>query len=310
MPPPVVSVVVPSRGGVNRLPVLLDALSRQQIDDEWEVVVVLDGDIDDSAGLLARRAATLPIRVVTFEANRGRSAALNAGFEAAGGDVLIRCDDDLVPAPDYLARHTAGHGGQSVGIIGLYRNVYPETTYARVYGRDWDRRFRRDGYQVAPDETWRYWAGNVSVSRHTWNRVGPYDVSFRAYGWEDVDWGYRLHQSGVPVVLDRGLETEHRIAATTTASRAQRAYYSGAAKRKFDLKHGLAGQPPEPKTVWDRAVAATAPHLNEFRAQRLGAFTDRAAGVLPSSAARKAIALVVESAARAGSTNGMAGGVI
>ena len=30
-------------------------------------------------------------------------------------------------------------------------------------------------------------AGNVSVTRDTWEEVGPYDIDFRAYGWEDVD---------------------------------------------------------------------------------------------------------------------------
>ena len=45
MPEPALSVVVPTRGGVRRLPVLLDALAAQSLDEPWEVVVVLDGDV-------------------------------------------------------------------------------------------------------------------------------------------------------------------------------------------------------------------------------------------------------------------------
>ena len=39
------SVVIPSRGGAERLPRILAALVAQQGSD-WEAVVVLDGDID------------------------------------------------------------------------------------------------------------------------------------------------------------------------------------------------------------------------------------------------------------------------
>ena len=49
---PVASIVVPTRGGRERLPVLLRALAAQT-EPDWEAIVVVDGDVDDSAGLLA-----------------------------------------------------------------------------------------------------------------------------------------------------------------------------------------------------------------------------------------------------------------
>ena len=52
MPAPAVSVVVPTRGGARRLPVLLEALAGQVLDEPWEVVVVLDGDVDGSRQLI------------------------------------------------------------------------------------------------------------------------------------------------------------------------------------------------------------------------------------------------------------------
>lgn len=306
---PLVSIVVPSRGGADRLPVLLDAL-RAQEGPEWEAVVVIDGDVDDSGPLLRELAGDLPVRIVVFDQNQGRSAALNAGFAEARGQVLVRCDDDLVPSPDYVSRHAAAHDGQPVGVVGLYRNVYPETAYARVYGRHWDEQFRREAYSRPPDQWWRCWAGNVSVTRETWERIGPYDMGFRAYGWEDVDWGYRLSLAGIPVLLDPGLETEHRIAATTTASRAQRAFYSGAAQLKFDAKHGITNPRHSPSGPWQRGVSTVAASLDEDRATRLGRLVDHLADVLPERVARKAVALTVESSAIAGRVRGDAGGAI
>ncbi|RYB95854.1 glycosyltransferase family 2 protein [Nocardioides oleivorans] len=303
------SVIVPSHGGARRLPVLFAALAAQ-VDAEWEAVVVIDGDVDDSSAVVDAAAERLPVRRITFEANRGRSAALNAGFAQAQGDVLVRCDDDLVPAPDYVSGHAAAHDGRRVGVVGLYRNVYPETTYARIYGRAWDARFRDEAYRVPPDQAWRYWAGNVSVTRDMWHTVGEYDTTFRAYGWEDVDWGYRLMQAGVPVVLDPALETEHRIAATTTAMRTQRAFYSGAARHVFEEKHHIAAAPTRPVNTWQRIVAGVAAGLDERRAGRIGTLVDSSARLMPDRAAAKVIALAIDAASRAGHRAGTTAGAI
>ncbi len=294
-----VSVVVPTRGGAKRLPVLFEALARQDFAEPWEVVVVIDGAVDESAQVIAQHAGRLPVRCIEFESNRGRSAALNAGFAEATGDILVRCDDDLVPSPTYVSHHVNAHGGPRVGAIGLYRNVYPENAYARAYGRHWDVRFRQQAYATPSDQRWRYWAGNVSVSRETWEEVGPYDTSFRSYGWEDVDWGFRLHRLGVPVVLEPELETVHLIAATTTVTRSQRAFYSGAARRHFEEKHDIRPSESSPG-AWTSAVHATASCLNERRVRRLALIVDSLTPRLPDPTARKLIALSVESAAAAG----------
>ncbi len=308
-PRPLVSVIIPSRGGARRLPVLFESL-RSQTGVDWEAVVIVDGDVDDSSAVVDAASSQMAVRRITFPSNRGRSAALNAGFAESKGDVVIRCDDDLVPGPDYIANHARAHAESDVGAVGLYRNVYPETTYARIYGRTWDTRFREEAYRVASTATWRYWAGNVSVTRETWQRVGGYDEGFRAYGWEDVDWGYRLAQAGVPVVLDPSLETEHRIAATTTAMRTERAYYSGAARRRFEAKHAIDVAHSTPTNTWERTVATIALGLDEKRSRRLGEVIDGVARVAPERVAGKAIALAIDAAARAGHRTGSTGRAI
>lgn len=295
------SIVVPSRGGAERLPALLNAL-RAQDDPAWEAIVVLDGDIDDSAGVVAAYEQELPVRSIIFPENRGRVAALNAGFEAARGEVLIRCDDDLVPAPDFVRRHKLALVEHPGGAIGLYLNRLPDTPYARAYGRAADGNFRREAYAAPSQSTWRYWAGNCSTTRTLWNSVGPYDPDFRAYGWEDVDWGYRLHRLGVPVRLVPELETPHHVAATSTASRVLRAFHSGAARRIFEAKHGdvLASAVPPLDSVWNAAVRITARVTGRSALRTAARLIDSAAQWLPLPVSRKAIALLVESAALAG----------
>lgn len=304
---PRTSIVVPSRGGAQRLPVLLAALAAQT-DTDFEVVIVLDGDHDGSRAAIQRASQGTPVRIVEFPTNRGRSVALNAGFGAARGDVLVRCDDDLMPQPDYVARHAQHHdtataaSGAPVGVVGLYRNTFPWTAYARAYGEVWDKQLRRDAYAAHENLRWRYWAGNVSVSRSTWERVGPYDERFRGYGWEDVDWGYRLNQVGVPIVLDPFLETRHLVAATTCAGRAQRAFHSGAARTVFEAKHGRSlftrRQAASPWDVATRCLSAWM--VDEHSAVRIGGVLDKTIPRVPDGVARKLVALIVDASFAAG----------
>ena len=308
---PAASVVVPSRGGVRRLPILLGALHRQERDD-FEVIIVLDGDIDRSRIAVERFIAAFGDRlhIVEFPENRGRVAALNAGFAEARGHVLIRCDDDFEPAPGYVDAHVRAHrGSEPMGAVGLPHNRFSDTPYARVYGRPRDSQFRDEDHARPPEEQWRYWAGNCSLTRSTYERVGPYDTDYRAYGWEDVDYGYRLHTHGIPVRLVPEAEAVHHAAAVTTAIRMKRAFHSGAAHRLFASKHpeassqeamGAATAPSAPRSAWERIVQAEASILTTETVERVGSAIDRSLPLIPRYLAEKLVAAGVEAAAVAG----------
>ena len=296
---PVASIIVPSYRGADRLRQLLDSLAAQDAAPSFEVIVVVDG-VDDGSVALLENESRLDARSIVFPENRGRVAALNAGFEAARGDVLIRCDDDLVPRPDYVSAHVNSHRDGPGGVIGLYLNEYSTTPYAEVYGKDADERFRRDAYGSAPSMAWRYWAGNCSITRAIWDSVGPYDPEYRLYGWEDVDYGYRIHKAGFEVRLAPELETPHRVAAVTTAIRARRASHSGAARRLFERKHPQAGLPDAIPgwSLWNALVRGLS--RIPLKPARLGSVVDALLRFLPRGVGRKIVALSVESAALGG----------
>ena len=295
------SIIVPTRGGAHRLPALLASLAAQTHRD-WEAIVVIDGDIDNSEAVV-RRYAHLPIRSLILPENRGRVAALNAGLAASSGDVLIRADDDFELDPGHLSAHVECHETSECGVIGLPRNVAPPTRYMRVYGLDADDRGREQAYRSAPDARWRLWGGNVSISRASYERIGGYDARYRGYGWEDVDYGYRLHQTGIPIVLAQGAEVLHHVASTTTAIRARRAFDSGAARWTFDTIHGAgASGPAEPETSspWNRTVVGLSRWLTRRRSQIVARCVDGVIHVLPSAIARRTVGMIVEASSAAG----------
>jgi glycosyltransferase involved in cell wall biosynthesis len=96
---PAVSVIVPARNAAATLPRTLAALREQDIEGDFEVLVVDDGSHDATAKL-AERAGD-QVRVLR-QAARGPAQARNAGASVAAADVLAFTDADCYPEPGWL----------------------------------------------------------------------------------------------------------------------------------------------------------------------------------------------------------------
>ena len=69
----------------------------------YEIILVDDGSKDSSWSRIEALAATNNnIKGIKFRRNYGKSAALNVGFEASKGDVIITMDADLQDSPDEI----------------------------------------------------------------------------------------------------------------------------------------------------------------------------------------------------------------
>jgi glycosyltransferase involved in cell wall biosynthesis len=100
-----ISVVVPLYNEVESLPELTTWISRVMLDNRftYEIILVDDGSKDGSWDMIVKlQENNLFIRGIKFRRNYGKSAALNVGFEAAKGDVVITMDADLQDSPDEI----------------------------------------------------------------------------------------------------------------------------------------------------------------------------------------------------------------
>lgn len=68
----------------------------------WELLVVDNGSEDGTAGVLAKHARRLPLRVVE-EPERGLSRARNRGLDEARGELVLWTDDDVRADPGWLS---------------------------------------------------------------------------------------------------------------------------------------------------------------------------------------------------------------
>ena len=100
--PPELSVVVPVYNERDNLIPLRDELVpvMEATGRSFEVLFVNDGSTDGSDAVLRTlRAADTRLRIITFAANAGQTAAMAAGFEAARGTVIVTLDSDLQNDP-------------------------------------------------------------------------------------------------------------------------------------------------------------------------------------------------------------------
>ncbi|PWK79334.1 glycosyltransferase involved in cell wall biosynthesis [Mucilaginibacter oryzae] len=100
-----ISVVVPLYDEVESLPELTAWISRVMDTNRftYEIILVDDGSKDGSWEMIRQLQTANPfIKGIKFRRNYGKSAALNTGFIASKGDVVITMDADLQDSPDEI----------------------------------------------------------------------------------------------------------------------------------------------------------------------------------------------------------------
>lgn len=97
-----VSVVVPIFNELENIPHLHQRLTAalQKLGRNYEILLVDDGSRDGSSQVLQELAVRDPhIKVILFRRNYGQTAAMQAGLQMAGGDVIVTMDGDLQNDP-------------------------------------------------------------------------------------------------------------------------------------------------------------------------------------------------------------------
>jgi GT2 family glycosyltransferase len=245
MDPPVVSVVVPTRGRAAYLEVTLDSLLGQRAGIPHEILVVDDGDGGPTADAVRARPA---VRYVPHGAGRGLNAARNTGLREAGAELIAFVDDDVLVPPGWLqalsegaARHPdaeafggpirarlEGHPPRSCG-----REDPPITTL------DLGQQDREADF---------VWGANFAVRRAAVERIGEFDESIVGAHGDEEEWLERLRAAGGRIVYLAAAGLDHRRTAEDARLRplARAAYARGRGARASDRRRGrepsLAGE--------------------------------------------------------------------
>jgi GT2 family glycosyltransferase len=231
MDPPVVSVVVPTRGRAAYLEVTLDSLLAQRAGIQYEIVVV-----DDGGGVPQRPG----VRYVVHPQRGGLNAARNAGIREARAPLIAFVDDDVLVPPDWLAAL----------VEGAARHPEAEAFGGPIRARFEGRPPRGCGREDPPITTLDLgpadrdadfvWGANFAVRRSAVERIGPFDESIVRPHGDEEDWLERLRAAGGRIVYLAAAGLEHRRTAEDARLRplARAAYARGGAARASDRRRG------------------------------------------------------------------------
>lgn len=242
---PELSVIIPT---YNRAPILewtLRALCEDQqgLLPPWELIVVDDGSTDDTRRRVLRYAEERGNRIRYFhQPNRKQGAARNHGMRHARGRLFVFLGDDTIPAPGFLAAHWGRfrrEEGRRHAVIGRtdWHPSISETPF-REWINEWGLQF---GFKLIRDPEKVpfnfFYTSNLSFSRDLYDDWGGFDESFREYGWEDIELGYRyMRQGGMRLRYEPEALAYHHHRLTLSAF-CRRQYRVGYSAVKFHALH-------------------------------------------------------------------------
>lgn len=214
---PSLAVVIPTHNRRAILERTLDALEAQSQPD-FRIVVVDDGSTDGTGDWLERRTAActaIPRLAVIRETNRGQGQARNRALREVEEDLVLFLGDDIIPCPEFVAEHRAAHALYStsgpIAIVGFTdwrrseMRVTPALEMANVEGHQFGFAHMTAGREV-PFTC--FYTSNISLPRALLGE-DPFAAEFAAYGWEDIELGYRLSLAGLRLVYHPAASAEH-----------------------------------------------------------------------------------------------------
>jgi glycosyltransferase involved in cell wall biosynthesis len=242
---PYLSVVIPTYNRLDMLLRVLDALDAQQGAPEFEIIVVDDGSADETRRALEKRASGRrpgsPVSTFRSQPNGGPGRARNHGVSLATGKFVVFIGDDTVPESRFVAEHARVHRESDddpllacLGYTGWPRRgrVTAFMDYINDYGLQFGYKLIRDG-AIVPFNF--FYTSNISIERQLLAEH-PFDTTFPAAAWEDIELAYRLDAHGLKIRYNAAAVTRH-YHPMTIDSFAKRQYTVGKSGAIFFGKH-------------------------------------------------------------------------
>lgn len=223
-----VTVVLCTYNRSRELVQTLAALASQQVPASlrWELVLVNNNSTDTTESVCRQFAATAPVPVrYVFEHEQGASTARNAGIATARGEIIAFTDDDVSPAPNWVAKLAElmddptidGVGGR---ILPSWPAPPPPWLDAHLRPRlalleSTERRVARLDAETRAHGI-RIYGANMAFRRAIFDDIGCFVTTLgpkgtKLYRGEDTEFVRRAVHAGKTIVYEPDLVVFHRI---------------------------------------------------------------------------------------------------
>src|SRR3989338_11175092 len=226
------SIIIPTHERAEILARCLQHLSTQTIAKDLEVIVVSDGHDEATAQLFEKDNLPLAICDLRFiEITKShQGVARNVGIKHATAPCVLFIGDDIFLEPHACETHLQTHKWQIAN--GQWQIVLGYTTWDPAVGITPVMRWlEKSGWQfgypllkgyehkaIPKEMQHRFtYTSHISLPTET-ARKYPFREDVTLYGWEDIEWGSRLRDAGIPLIFEPDARALHHHQITLESS--------------------------------------------------------------------------------------------
>lgn len=204
------SIIIPTVGRSTLREVLSGLVNSQNFAEiNPEIIVVRDAVEGEFLAKLEKDFPKVKFFCTPEKAYAG--GARNLGIEKATGEVIAFLGDDTIPQPDWLEHvsdfHSENQGKDEV----LLGKVSWTPELAKDAFHHWlenNAQFAFKSIAKHGATFWHFYTSNISLKREL---IGEdrFSDQFTGWGFEDIEFGYRLSQKGMKISYDAKCEVLH-----------------------------------------------------------------------------------------------------
>lgn len=189
-----ISVVIPVFNEAKYIRFCLDSLMKQTVKPK-EVIIVDNNCTDDTIDICRK----YEVKIIK-EKKQGMIFARNGGFNAASGDIIARCDADVILPADWLERIDNRFKTNTIsaitGLFSYYDVPLNTTFFKRAYTSLMKVILKGNNTLLGP---------NMAIRRSVWNGIKKEVCLDDKKVHEDIDLSIHIISQGGKIFLDKEL---------------------------------------------------------------------------------------------------------
>lgn len=198
-----ISVILPSYNSQTTIAPVLTALKKQTFSEPYEIILV-DSSEDETPNIV--RTQFPDITYIHLKQKTDPGTARNMGLQKSSGDLILFIDSDCVAEPDWIEKMVQKHRTTNHAAIGggVVNGNDPKNEIAWA---GYMAEFREFIPEQGEKEVHHIPTCNISYKREYLEKLGGFNPNY--YPQEDLDFNYRLTQSGATILFNPQARVHH-----------------------------------------------------------------------------------------------------
>ena len=201
MDKPTVTIVIPAYNSAKTIAHAIEGCLKQDYSsDKLEIIVVDDGSIDNTKGIVDR----YNVRYI-YQHNQGPAAARNNGWKHANGDIVAFLDSDCIPRKYWIRKMVNNYTSPSVVCVGSrYGIANRKNLLACCIFFEFIVRYKR-----MPRHPKFLGSHGYSFRKSFLENIGGYSEEYKMASHEDNELAYRIIAKGYTTFFDKSNIVDH-----------------------------------------------------------------------------------------------------